>query len=54
MTANQDEVSDKETFQVEYDRKTQKWRVRTSNDKYWSLEHASGIQEVGNARSVMI
>merc|ERR1712226_1174451 len=51
LTANQDEVSDKETFQVEYDRKTQKWRVRTSNDKYWSLEHASGIQEVGNARS---
>jgi hypothetical protein len=47
--ANQDELSDKETFQFEYDRPSDKWRVRTAEDKYWSLEAASGIQAVGSA-----
>jgi len=51
VTANQDELSDKETFQVEFDKKTGQWRVRTVEDKYWCLEQASGIQAVGDARS---
>lgn len=48
LTANQDELSDKETFQVEYDKPTDQWRIRTCDNKYWSLEAASGIQAVGN------
>jgi len=52
VSANQDtaisEWGDKETFQLESD-KGNKWRVRTSDNKYWSLETASGIQAIGNA-----
>ena len=54
LTANQDEVTDRETFQVEYCKKAQQWRIRTSEDKYWSLEHASGIQGVGNDRYIYL
>jgi len=50
LTANQDERSDKETFQIEFDKKAQGWRIRTCDNKYWSLEQASGIQAVGNDR----
>lgn len=52
-SANQDneELSDREIFQIEFDKKSSNWRVRTSDNKYWSLEAASGIQGVGNAQS---
>lgn len=51
LTANQDELSDKETFQLEFDRSSSKWRLRTCDNKYWSLESANGIRNVGNDRS---
>jgi fascin 1/2 len=51
LTANQDELSDRETFQCEYDKQSNQWRFRTTDNKYWSLESASGIQGVGNAQS---
>ncbi|ELU16787.1 hypothetical protein CAPTEDRAFT_158885 [Capitella teleta] len=51
LTANQDELSDRETFQCEFDKQSEKWRFRTTDNKYWSLESASGIQGVGNAQS---
>lgn len=51
-TANQDdEVTDRETFQVEFDKKAEQWRILTADNKYWSLEAASGIQAIGNAQS---
>lgn len=51
-TANQDdEVTDRETFQIEFDKKVEQWRVLTYENKYWSLEAASGIQAIGNAQS---
>ena len=50
LTANQSELSDKETFQVEYDADSKGWRLRASTNKYWSLEHSQGIQAVGNNR----
>ncbi|KAL3234797.1 hypothetical protein MRX96_022559 [Rhipicephalus microplus] len=55
VTANQDEVSDHETFQLEWDKETGRWFVRTMQDKYWSLESSSGIQanaDKGSANSL--
>lgn len=52
-TANQeDEVTDRETFQLEFDRKAEQWRIRTADNKYWSVEAASGIQAVGGPDGV--
>ena len=44
VTANQDEISDHETFQLEYDTSTGRWYIRTMGDRYWTLETAGGIQ----------
>ena len=44
MTANQDEISDDETFQLEFDGSTGRWYLRTMGDRYWTLETAGGIQ----------
>ena len=50
-TANQDEErTDRETFQLEFDRKSEMWKIRTADNKYWSVEAASGIQAIGNDR----
>ena len=48
LSANQDELSDSETFQVEYVKMSQKWRLRSAEEQceYWSLEQANGIQAV--------
>lgn len=46
-----DELTDKETFQVEFDQRTDQWRLRTADDTYWILvESGSGIQSNGNSR----
>lgn len=45
VTANQDEISDHETFQLEFDGESKKWYIRTMQDKYFSLQSgSSGIQ----------
>jgi len=53
LSANQDEddLTDRETFQLEFDKQSEKWRLRTADNKYWALEAASGIQGVGNDKS---
>ncbi|XP_065203609.1 protein singed [Planococcus citri] len=51
VTANQDEISDHETFQLEFDSSTKRWYIRTMQDRYWTLETAGGIQAVGDKRS---
>lgn len=51
MTANQDEISGHETFQLEFDRVTKRWYVRTMQDRYWSLEAGGGIQASDHKRS---
>lgn len=49
VTANRDELTDKETFQVEFDKKTDQWRIRTAENTFWSLE-SGGIQAVGKGQ----
>jgi fascin 1/2 len=44
VTANQDEISDHETFQLEFDASTGRWYIRTMGDRYWTLESAGGVQ----------
>ncbi|XP_076041609.1 fascin domain-containing protein singed isoform X2 [Oratosquilla oratoria] len=44
VTANQEEVSDHERYQLECDAETKRWYIRTMQDKYWTLESGGGIQ----------
>ena len=50
VTANQDEISDHEMFQLEFDGSTKRWYIRTMQDRYWTLETGGGIQAVGDKR----
>jgi hypothetical protein len=52
VTANQDEISDHERFQLEFDNSTKRWYIRTMQDRYWTLETGGGIQAVGDKRYV--
>ncbi|XP_015512233.1 protein singed [Neodiprion pinetum] len=51
VTANQDEISGHETFQLEFDRATKRWYLRTMQDRYWTLEAGGGIQASDHKRS---
>jgi len=51
VTANQDEISDHQTFQLEYDASTGRWYIRTMGDRYWTLETAGGIQASSSKKS---
>ncbi|XP_046989522.1 protein singed [Schistocerca americana] len=51
VTANQDEISDHETFQLEYDAATKRWYIRTMQDRYWTLETGGGIQASSDKKS---
>lgn len=51
VTANQDEIGDNETFQLEYDWSAHRWGLRTTQDRYWCLSTGGGIQATGNRRS---
>ncbi|ESO06587.1 hypothetical protein HELRODRAFT_184944 [Helobdella robusta] len=56
MSANQDtdinDLSDKETFQIEFDLRTHQWRVKTCENNYWCFDPASnGIQCIGNGNN---
>lgn len=50
VTANQDEVAENETFQLEYDWSAHRWALRTTQDRYWCLSAGGGIQATGNRR----
>lgn len=53
VTANQDEISDHETFQLEFDPSTKRWYIRTMQDRYWTLETGGGIQAVADKKYVI-
>merc|ERR1712045_123349 len=44
VTANQEEISYHETFQLEFDDKSKRWYMRTMQDKFFTLGGAGGIQ----------
>ena len=44
VTANQEEISDHETFQLEHEPSSGKWYLRTMQDRYFTLAAGGGIQ----------
>jgi fascin 1/2 len=51
VTANQDEISGHETFQLEFESSTRRWYVRTMQDRYFTLQPAGGVQAAEPKRS---
>lgn len=51
MSSNQDdeELSEKDIFQLEFDNATKKWKFLASNGKYWVMQ-GSGVQANGEGR----
>jgi hypothetical protein len=54
VSANQIELADSETFQLEEDPINEKWTFRTNKNKYWRLENANGLQAVGESVYVSV
>jgi len=51
VTSNQEEVSDHETFQLEFEPQAEKWYIRTMQDRYFSIQPGGGIQASDTKRS---
>jgi hypothetical protein len=50
VSANQIELANTETFQLEQDLSNEKWAFRTNANKYWKLENNNGIQSTGDLK----
>ena len=50
VSANQVDVADSETFQLEEDSMNEKWSFRTNKNKYWKLDSNNGIQSTGESK----
>jgi len=44
VTANQEEISDHETFQLEFEANEHRWYIRTMQDKYFCLGAGGGVE----------
>lgn len=48
ISANQDDETDMETFQMEIDKESKKCKFRTNGGNYWMLVAHGGIQSTAN------
>jgi hypothetical protein len=53
VSANQVELADSETFQLEEDLASQNWTFKTNKNMYWRLENANGLQAVAESVYVL-
>ena len=51
VSANQEEISNHETFQLEADSSSGKWYIRTMQDKYFNIQAGGGLQAGDKTRS---
>lgn len=51
VSANQIELADTETFQLEEDTVNEKWSFRTNTNRYWKLDTSNGVQANSDLRA---